>query len=44
MARSLIGGLIANGYSRDAIVVSDLSEDARKHVAENFSVRVEESK
>ena len=43
MARSLVGGLIANGYSRDAIVVSDLSEDARKYVAENFSVRVEES-
>ena len=43
MARSLVGGLIANGYSRDAIVVSDLSEDARKYVAENFSVRVAES-
>lgn len=43
MARSLVGGLIANGYNRDAIVVSDLSEDARKYVAENFSVRVEES-
>ncbi len=43
MARSLVGGLIANGYSRDAIVVSDLSEDARKYVAENFSVRIEES-
>ena len=43
MARSLVGGLIANGYSRDAIVVSDLSEDARRYVAENFSVRVEES-
>ncbi len=43
MARSLVGGLIANGYSRDAIVVSDLSEDARKYVADNFSVRVEES-
>lgn len=43
MARSLVGGLIANGFDRKLIAVSDPSEDARNHVAENFRVQVEQS-
>ena len=43
MARSLVGGLIANGFDRESIAVSDPSYEARAHVAENFQVRVEDS-
>lgn len=43
MARSLVGGLVANGFDRSSIAVSDPSEAARLHVSENFHVQVEES-
>ena len=43
MARSLVGGLIANGFVRESIAVSDPSDEARAHVAENFQVQAEES-
>ncbi len=41
MARSLIGGLISNGFERSSIAVSDPSPDARDHVAATYGVRVE---
>ncbi len=43
MARSLIGGLIANGISQDAISVSDTADQARQYVADHYGVHVEES-
>ncbi len=43
MARSLIGGLIANGFDRDTIAVADPSPEARRYVSENYGVRAEES-
>ncbi len=43
MARSLVGGLIANGLDRDSIVVSDPSDEARQRVSGKYGVRVENS-
>ena len=40
MARSLVGGIVANAFDRDSIQVSDPEETARLHIAENYSVRV----
>ena len=40
MARSLVGGLVANAFDRDSIQVSDPEEAARLHITENYGVRV----
>lgn len=43
MARSLIGGLIANGFDAASIYVSDPLEQARDFLAKKFSVNVTEN-
>ncbi len=43
MARSLIGGLIANRIEPHAITVADPSAEARQYVADNFGVEVDEA-
>lgn len=39
MARSLVGGLIANGVPADRLCVSDIAEDKREALAQQFHVR-----
>ena len=43
MARSLIGGLIATGFAKDTIAVSEPSAELRERLAEDFSVAVHAS-
>ena len=39
MSRSLIAGLINNGYAADAIVVADPNSESLQHFADNYGVR-----
>ncbi len=43
MARSLVGGLIANGFDRHTIIVSDPLDEARQQVVDQFGIGVEHS-
>lgn len=40
MGRSLIGGLISNGYSEQLIVGADVAEEQRKATAEQYNIKV----
>ena len=43
MARSLIGGLVANGYDHNCICVSDPSSDAINYIAQHYRVNISET-
>lgn len=43
MARSLIGGLIATGFAKERIAVSEPNADLRAQLASDFSIAVRES-
>ena len=43
MARSLIGGLVANGYDHNCICVSDPSADANNFIAQHYRVNISET-
>ena len=43
MARSLIGGLVANGYDHNCICVSDPSADAKNFIAQHYRVNISET-
>lgn len=43
IAKSLMGGMIQNGFKRSDIFVSDISSSAREQVKQMFDVQIEES-